>query len=54
MYVKKYVIVIYIPYSGQAKILVDPLQHQAQFPGLYPLENIDQLEQEEARVSIRK
>ncbi|XP_064601097.1 uncharacterized protein LOC135467261 [Liolophura sinensis] len=45
---------IYFLLSGQAKILVDPLQHQSQFPGLYPIENIDQLEQEEARVSIRK
>ncbi|KAL3842639.1 hypothetical protein ACJMK2_020630 [Sinanodonta woodiana] len=40
--------------SGQAKMLVDPVQHEVQYPEFYPLPEIEELEKVEARENIRR
>ncbi|KAH3887827.1 hypothetical protein DPMN_011849 [Dreissena polymorpha] len=40
--------------SGQAKILVDPQQHESQYSERFPLPDIAELEKVEARESIRR
>lgn len=39
---------------GQVKIRVDPCQHPNQYPSLYPLGNIADLEKEKARELLRQ
>ena len=41
-------------FSGQAKMLVDPLQQEIQYPERFPLPDIAELEKVEARESIRR
>lgn len=40
--------------SGQAKMLVDPVVHEIQYPDMFPLPDIKELEKVEARESIRR
>ncbi|XP_052798418.1 uncharacterized protein LOC128230299 isoform X2 [Mya arenaria] len=40
--------------SGQAKVIVDPLQHETQYADRFPLPDIAELEKVEARESIRR
>ncbi|KAK3581466.1 hypothetical protein CHS0354_031791 [Potamilus streckersoni] len=40
--------------SGQAKMLVDPVQHEVQYPEFYPLPEIEELEKVEARENVRR
>ncbi|KAL4225729.1 hypothetical protein ACF0H5_016418 [Mactra antiquata] len=40
--------------TGQAKVLVDPIQHEIQYPQRFPLPDIAELQKVEARESIRR
>ena len=45
---------VFTYFSGQTKMLADPVVHEIQYPDLFPLPDIQELEKVEARESIRR